>query len=87
MPIPTAAATISGIATSPKFFCSQIRRSPADIRNSKSAPNGFWIDLDIAPGEKRDLNSGLRRRVSLDEAAKTWVAELGAADEMPDRAL
>ena len=40
------------------------------------SPNGFWIDLDIAPGEKQDLKSGLQRRVVLKEAAKTWVAEL-----------
>lgn len=40
------------------------------------SPNGFWIDLDIGPGEKRDLKSGLRRRVVLNKAAKTWVAEL-----------
>ena len=40
------------------------------------SPNGFWIDLDIAPGEKHDLKSGLRRRAILNEAAKTWVAEL-----------
>src|SRR2546429_1920176 len=30
------------------------------------APNGFWIDLDIAPAEKQDLRSGLRRRASID---------------------
>jgi alpha-galactosidase len=41
------------------------------------SPNGMWIDLDIAPGEKHDLKSGLRRRVALDEASKTWIAELG----------
>jgi len=40
------------------------------------SPNGFWIDLDIAPGEKHDLKSGLKRRVRLDEAKKTWTAEL-----------
>ncbi len=40
------------------------------------SPNGLWIDLDIAPGEKHDLKSGLQRRVLLNEAAKTWVAEL-----------
>ena len=40
------------------------------------SPNGFWIDLDIAPGGKRDLQSGLRRRVKLDERDKTWIAEL-----------
>jgi alpha-galactosidase len=40
------------------------------------SPNGHWIDLDIGPGEKHDLKSGMRRRVVLDEAAKTWTAEL-----------
>lgn len=40
------------------------------------SPNGFWIDLDIAPGEKHDLKSGLQRRVVLNEAQKTWTAEL-----------
>jgi alpha-galactosidase len=39
------------------------------------SPNGFWIDLDIAPGEKRDLQSGLLRRVSLHEQEKLWIAE------------
>jgi alpha-galactosidase len=40
------------------------------------SPNGFWIDLDIAPGEKRDLKSGLKRRVVRNEAQKIWIAEL-----------
>lgn len=40
------------------------------------SPNGFWIDLDIAPGEKHDLKSGLKRRVVLNEEKKTWAAEL-----------
>lgn len=40
------------------------------------SPNGLWIDLDIAPGEKHDLRSGLLRRVTLNEASKTWIAEL-----------
>jgi alpha-galactosidase len=40
------------------------------------SPNGMWIDLEIAPGEKHDLRSGLRRRVTLNEASKTWIAEL-----------
>ena len=40
------------------------------------SPNGFWIDLDITPGEKHDLKSGLQRRVVLQEASKTWTAEL-----------
>jgi hypothetical protein len=40
------------------------------------APNGLWIDLEIAPGEKRDLTSGLRRRVHMDEQKKQWQGTL-----------
>jgi alpha-galactosidase len=43
----------------------------------------MWIDLDIAPGEKHDLKSELRRRVTLNEASKTWIAELA----LPMKAL
>jgi len=56
-----------------------LQPDPAHLRSYKEfevSPNGFWIDLDIAPGEKHDLKSGLRRRVTLNEARKTWVAEL-----------
>jgi len=56
-----------------------LQPDPSQLRRYKEfevSPNGFWIDLEIAPGEKRDLKSGLRRRVILDEAAKLWVAEL-----------
>jgi alpha-galactosidase len=56
-----------------------VQSDPTDRRRYKEfevSPNGFWIDLDIAPGEKHDLKSGLRRRVILNQAAKTWVAEL-----------
>ena len=49
---------------------------PRRYKEFEVSPNGFWIDLDIAPGEKHDLKSGLRRRVSLNETTKTWVAEL-----------
>jgi alpha-galactosidase len=40
------------------------------------APNGMWVDLEIAPGQKRDLRSGLRRRVGVDETQKQWTAVL-----------
>lgn len=40
------------------------------------APNGFWIDLDIVNGEKQDLASGLKRKVAINEEAKTWGAVL-----------
>jgi hypothetical protein len=40
------------------------------------APNGFWIDLEISPGQKSDMHSGLRRRVNIDEHNKQWQAVL-----------
>lgn len=40
------------------------------------SPNGFWIDLDIGTGEKHDLQSGLQRRVKVNEERRTWMAEL-----------
>ena len=51
---------------------SELRR----YKEFEVSPNGFWIDLDIAPGEKHDLKSGLRRRVTVDERARSWTAEL-----------
>jgi alpha-galactosidase len=56
-----------------------LQPDPSEIRRYKEfevAPNGFWIDLDIAPGEKHDLRSGLRRRVNIDEKNKRWHAVL-----------
>jgi alpha-galactosidase len=40
------------------------------------SPNGMWIDLNITPGPLENLNSGMQRSVSLDEASQTWAAEL-----------
>jgi alpha-galactosidase len=51
---------------------SELRR----YKEFEVAPNGFWIDLDIAPGEKHDLRSGLRRSVDIDEENKRWRAVL-----------
>jgi Carbohydrate family 9 binding domain-like len=56
-----------------------LQPDPSQLRHYKEfevSPNGYWIDLNIGPGEKHDLKSGLRRRVILDEAARTWTAEL-----------
>jgi alpha-galactosidase len=47
---------------------------PGCYKEIEVAPNGFWIDLDIAPGEKHDSQSGLRRRANVDEQDKTWQA-------------
>ena len=51
----------------------------SDARRYKEievSPNGFWIDLEIAPGEKHDLRSKLKRRARIDETSKTWSAEM-----------
>ncbi len=40
------------------------------------APNGMWIDLDIFPGGRSDLHSGLRRSVSVNQTKRLWTAEL-----------
>jgi alpha-galactosidase len=56
-----------------------LQPNPAEMRRYKEfevSPNGMWIDLDIAPGEKHDLKSGLLRRVVVNERDKTWIAEL-----------
>ena len=50
--------------------------NPSCYKEIEIAPNGFWIDLEIAPGEKRDLRSGLRRQVNIDEHKKQWYAVL-----------
>jgi len=49
---------------------------PTEYKEFEVSPNGFWIDLDISPGQKPDLKSGMRRSVILDEKAHTWIAEL-----------
>lgn len=40
------------------------------------SPNNMWIDLAVSHGKIEELHSGLRRRVVMDEKAKTWTAEL-----------
>jgi len=40
------------------------------------APNSMWIDLDIFPGGRSDLKSGMKRSVYLDRQAHSWNAEL-----------
>jgi alpha-galactosidase len=45
-------------------------------REFEISPNGMWIDLDIFPGGRADLRSGLQRSVAVDEKSHTWTAEL-----------
>jgi alpha-galactosidase len=52
---------------------------PRRYKEFEVSPNGFWIDLAIdldTPERKRDLQSGLRRRVRVEEAKRIWTAEL-----------
>jgi alpha-galactosidase len=56
-----------------------LQPDPTQLRRYKEfevSPNSFWIDLEIANGVLQHLQSGLQRRVSVDEAKKTWTAEL-----------
>lgn len=48
----------------------------ARYKEFEIAPNGMWIDLDIIPGGRGDLKSGLTRSVHIDESAKIWIAEM-----------
>ena len=49
---------------------------PHAYKEFEVSPNGLWIDLDITPNAKPDLNSGMTRSVTLDEKTHTWAAEL-----------
>ena len=56
-----------------------IQPNPALPRNYfefEVSPNGFWIDLEIRPGELIHLESGLKSRVHCSEPQKLWFAEL-----------
>ena len=59
-----------------EVFLQPDRSNLRQYKEFEVSPNGFWIDLDIAPGEKHDLKSGLKRRVIMDEGRKIWTAEL-----------
>jgi alpha-galactosidase len=49
---------------------------PFVYREFEVSPNGYWIDLAVSHGKIEELHSGLKRRVFLDEKARTWTAEL-----------
>ena len=49
---------------------------PRNYREFEVSPNGKWIDLDIFPGGRSNLNSGLKRSVWLDPKNHFWAAEL-----------
>jgi alpha-galactosidase len=49
---------------------------PSFYRELEVSPNGMWVDLNILPGGREDLKSGLTRSAFLDEKSHTWSAEL-----------
>ena len=49
---------------------------PNYYKEFEVSPNGLWIDLDIFPGGRRDLESGPRHSAHLDPERRIWTAEL-----------
>jgi alpha-galactosidase len=49
---------------------------PEAYKEFEVSPNGMWIDLDIAPGRKPDLQSRMTRSVWLNAKEHAWAAEL-----------
>jgi alpha-galactosidase len=49
---------------------------PFVYREFEVSPNSYWIDLAVSHGKIEELHSGLRRRVVMDDKAKTWTAEM-----------
>ena len=49
---------------------------PRHYKEFEVSPNGMWIDLDIFPEGRRDLDSGLRHSSWLDPEHHVWTAEL-----------
>jgi len=58
-----------------RCFCSRADRTRIITRKLKWRRMDV-VDLEIAPKEKHDLRSGLRRRVDIDESQKQWRAVL-----------
>jgi alpha-galactosidase len=59
-----------------EVFLQPAGSDPRCYKEFEVSPNGFWIDLDIGPGKKQDLKSGLKRCTSVDKKSKIWKAEL-----------
>lgn len=57
-------------------FLQPDRQGERSYREFEVAPNGMWVDLDIFPEGRRNLESGLTRSVWLDRERHAWAAEL-----------
>jgi len=49
---------------------------PPFYREFEISPNGMWVDLDIFPGGRADLKSGLQRSAAVSAESHIWTAEL-----------
>jgi len=49
---------------------------PLKYKEFEVSPNGFWIDLELSHGERRDMHSAMQCRAKIDKASGTWTAEL-----------
>jgi alpha-galactosidase len=49
---------------------------PQFYREFEVSPNGLWIDLDILPGGRANLKSGLQLSVAMNSQSHVWAAEL-----------
>src|ERR1035438_5441599 len=56
-----------------EIFLQPNRADPWRYFEFEVSPNGMWLDLAIAPGEKTDLHSGMRRRVVLYPDKSEWL--------------
>jgi alpha-galactosidase len=50
--------------------------APGHYLEFEISPNGDWLDLDIAPGDKTILYCDLKSRVVIDANARLWTAAL-----------
>jgi len=60
-----------------EVFIQSESSEPRRYKEFEISPNGDWLDLDIAAGEKSILFCDLKSRVVLDPTARIWIAELG----------
>ena len=49
---------------------------PLFYREFEVSPNGMWVDLDIYPGGRADLKSGMQRSAFVDRGSHVWTAEM-----------
>lgn len=59
-----------------EVFLQPDRFSEKYYKEFEVSPNGQWLDLDISPQGLKHITSGMKSRAKIDEAARSWTAEL-----------